>query len=88
MVLFFYFSRDNLHGCGNGYDDEEEILSINLDMIPSNIKSLAILINNYNGNSIDNATGAYIEIYDVLTEISINYYPLYNIKSGILFFME
>ena len=81
-----FLNRDNFNGCGNGFDDEEEILSINLDMIPSNIKSLAILINSFNGNSINNATSAYIEIYDALTEISINYYPLYNIKSGILFF--
>ena len=82
---------------GYPYINTTEIISINLNKIQYNIKSLAIIINSTNSKDILNARNAYISIYEMsstkilLTEILlkkklINQYWLNNTKSGILFF--
>ena len=51
---------DNLTGEGDG---DDEVITIGLDRVPSNITSLAVTVNSYKGNSIIKAKSGFIRLY-------------------------
>ena len=51
---------DNLTGEGEG---DDEVITIGLDRVPSNITSLAVTVNSYKGNSIIKAKSGFIRLY-------------------------
>jgi stress response protein SCP2 len=86
-------NKDNLRGYQ--FNNVTETISIKLNKIQNNIKSLIILINSYGKKDIINARNAYISIYEMKKILSfeyqyklINKFWLNNAKSGIFFFME
>ena len=63
----------------------KETLKINLDKIPYNISSLAVIINSNNNNNLLKIKGGYVRIYDEDTQNEISNFLLDNIKDGVIF---
>ena len=83
-----YLSLDGLDKNNNLIDrlySGKLSFKINLDKIPYNISSLAILINNKHKNSLKNIIGGYVSIYEEDTQNEINHYSLNDIKDGVIF---
>ena len=75
-------SSVNLRGENSKYYGS---FKINLDKIPYNISSLAILINSNYKNSLKDIIGGYVSIYEEDTQNEINQYSLNDIKDGVIF---
>ena len=71
----------------NKEDEQEmnEIVSVNLDSIPNNISSIAIIVENIISKDLLSIYGAYIKIYEKLSQKEIHSYSLNKTKSGIFF---
>ena len=60
---------DNRTGVGEG---DDEVLSIDFANIPSNIYSLAVVINSFKGNSLRSIMNAFIRLFDQNKYIGVN----------------
>lgn len=64
---------DNLTGEGDG---DDEIIDINLESLPSNVKYIGITVNSFKGQTFDKVSNAYCRILDAKTNKELVKYSL------------
>ena len=68
---------DNLTGVGDG---DDEVISIILNQVPSNVMSLAVTVNSYKGNSLIKAKSAFIRLFETHSKREIGKFILNKTK--------
>lgn len=72
-------SGDNLTGAGDG---DDEVIKINLEQVPADVKGFAIVVNSFSGQNFGEVSNAFMRAFDGTTNEELAKYDMSEDHSG------